>query len=144
MKKSDLDNVVEKSLRGANLWEEVKDRLRQARRRPVRRPAAAAVHRPRDRRRAAGAADGRAVLGARPDLDAGDRGPHPDAQGEVHDRDRHPQHAAGGAGVASAPRSSTSPAVGKPGQLVEMDDTEKIFSNPTDQRTEDYISGRFG
>src|SRR6266550_1298486 len=34
--------------------------------------------------------------------------------------------------------------IGKPGQLVEMDDTQKIFSNPTDQRTEDYISGRFG
>jgi phosphate transport system ATP-binding protein len=35
-------------------------------------------------------------------------------------------------------------AVGKPGQLVEMDDTKTIFSNPTDKRTEDYISGRFG
>jgi phosphate transport system ATP-binding protein len=35
-------------------------------------------------------------------------------------------------------------ATGRPGQLVEMDDTEKIFSNPSDQRTEDYISGRFG
>ncbi|HVU91653.1 MAG TPA: ATP-binding cassette domain-containing protein, partial [Jatrophihabitans sp.] len=35
-------------------------------------------------------------------------------------------------------------AVGKPGQLVEMDETEKIFSNPSDRRTEDYISGRFG
>jgi phosphate transport system ATP-binding protein len=34
--------------------------------------------------------------------------------------------------------------VGKPGQLVEMDDTEKIFANPADRRTEDYISGRFG
>jgi phosphate transport system ATP-binding protein len=34
--------------------------------------------------------------------------------------------------------------VGKPGQLVEIDDTQKIFSNPNDQRTEDYISGRFG
>ena len=34
--------------------------------------------------------------------------------------------------------------VGKPGQLVEIDDTQKIFSNPTDKRTEDYISGRFG
>jgi phosphate transport system ATP-binding protein len=34
--------------------------------------------------------------------------------------------------------------VGKPGQLVEIDDTEKIFSNPSDPRTEDYISGRFG
>ena len=47
----------------------------QARRGPVRRPAAAAVHRPRHRRRAAGAADGRAVLGPRPDLDPGHRGP---------------------------------------------------------------------
>src|SRR5262249_16948702 len=27
MKKSDLDNTIEKSLRGANLWDEVKDRL---------------------------------------------------------------------------------------------------------------------
>jgi phosphate transport system ATP-binding protein len=34
--------------------------------------------------------------------------------------------------------------VAQPGELVEMDDTETIFSNPTDQRTEDYISGRFG
>jgi len=34
--------------------------------------------------------------------------------------------------------------IGKPGRLVEMDDTQKIFSNPSDKRTEDYISGRFG
>ena len=30
------------------------------------------------------------------------------------------------------------------GQLVEYDRTSKIFSNPSDPRTEDYISGRFG
>ncbi|CAO0832400.1 Phosphate import ATP-binding protein PstB OS=Streptomyces microflavus OX=1919 GN=pstB_1 PE=4 SV=1 [Streptomyces microflavus] len=30
------------------------------------------------------------------------------------------------------------------GRLVEYDETERIFSNPSDQRTEDYISGRFG
>ena len=30
------------------------------------------------------------------------------------------------------------------GELVEYDDTEKIFSNPQDKRTEDYITGRFG
>jgi len=35
-------------------------------------------------------------------------------------------------------------AVGKPGRLIEIDDTEKIFSNPTEKATEDYISGRFG
>ena len=35
-------------------------------------------------------------------------------------------------------------ATGKPGKLIEIDDTEKIFSNPTQKATEDYISGRFG
>ncbi|HET7659648.1 MAG TPA: phosphate ABC transporter ATP-binding protein PstB [Oryzihumus sp.] len=35
-------------------------------------------------------------------------------------------------------------AQGKPGRLIEMDDTHKIFSNPTQRATEDYISGRFG
>ncbi|MFC5531300.1 phosphate ABC transporter ATP-binding protein PstB [Cohnella yongneupensis] len=30
------------------------------------------------------------------------------------------------------------------GEVVEYAETEKLFSNPTDQRTEDYISGRFG
>ncbi len=30
------------------------------------------------------------------------------------------------------------------GEVVEYDETEKLFSNPSDQRTEDYISGRFG
>lgn len=30
------------------------------------------------------------------------------------------------------------------GELVEFDTTEKIFSNPRDKRTEDYITGRFG
>ena len=35
-------------------------------------------------------------------------------------------------------------AAGKPGRLVEVDDTGKIFSNPSQKATEDYISGRFG
>ena len=30
------------------------------------------------------------------------------------------------------------------GRLVEVDDTAKIFSNPSDKRTEDYVSGKFG
>ncbi len=30
------------------------------------------------------------------------------------------------------------------GELIEYDKTEKIFSSPADQRTEDYITGRFG
>ena len=35
-------------------------------------------------------------------------------------------------------------ATGKPGQLVEMDDTTTMFSSPSQKSTEDYISGRFG
>ncbi|MFN2341688.1 MAG: phosphate ABC transporter ATP-binding protein, partial [Halanaerobium sp.] len=30
------------------------------------------------------------------------------------------------------------------GELIEYDKTDKIFENPSDQRTEDYITGRFG
>ncbi|MDX6284569.1 MAG: phosphate transport system ATP-binding protein [Frankiales bacterium] len=33
---------------------------------------------------------------------------------------------------------------GEPGRLVEMDATDKIFTNPSEKRTEDYITGRFG
>jgi phosphate transport system ATP-binding protein len=35
-------------------------------------------------------------------------------------------------------------AQGKPGRLIEMGTTDKIFSNPDQKATEDYISGRFG
>lgn len=30
------------------------------------------------------------------------------------------------------------------GKLVEFDETERMFSTPSDKRTEDYITGRFG
>jgi phosphate transport system ATP-binding protein len=30
------------------------------------------------------------------------------------------------------------------GDLVEVDDTETIFTNPSEKRTQDYITGRFG
>ncbi|WP_149203778.1 phosphate ABC transporter ATP-binding protein PstB [Actinotalea subterranea] len=33
---------------------------------------------------------------------------------------------------------------GQPGRLIEMDDTRTMFSTPTEKSTEDYISGRFG
>ena len=35
-------------------------------------------------------------------------------------------------------------AAGQPGRLIEFDATEKIFSNPDEKATEDYITGRFG
>ena len=67
----------------------------------VGRSAAAAVHRPGDRDGAGGDPDGRAVLRPRPALDAPDRGADGRAQAELHDRHRHPQHAAGGARLRS-------------------------------------------
>ena len=81
---------------------------------PLRRPAAAALHRPRHRGLARRAADGRALLGPRPDLHARDRGPHRGAQERLHDRHRHPQHAAGRPASPTAPRSSTSRAPASP------------------------------
>lgn len=30
------------------------------------------------------------------------------------------------------------------GEIIEMDETDKLFANPRDKRTEDYITGRFG
>src|SRR5436305_8341352 len=33
---------------------------------------------------------------------------------------------------------------GEPGRLVEVGPTSRIFTNPTEKRTEDYITGRFG
>ena len=33
---------------------------------------------------------------------------------------------------------------GKPGKLIEVGDTQTIFSNPVQKATEDYVSGRFG
>ncbi len=64
----------------------------------VGRPAAAPVHRPRHRHRTLGAPDGRAVLRPRSDRHPAHRGADGPAQGELHDRHRHPQHAAGPAG----------------------------------------------
>jgi len=61
-----MDEVAERALRSANLWRRSRP-ARQARRRTVRRPAAAAVHRKGHRGPPGRAADGRAVLGPRPD-----------------------------------------------------------------------------
>ena len=95
---------------------------------------------------AAGAADGRAVLGARPDLDPRDRGPDRRAQAGLHDRDRHPQHAAGRPGLATGPASSTSRSTGTgaTGRAGRDGRDQRIFTTPSEKATEDYISGRFG
>ena len=93
--KGNMDEIVERALTQAALWDEVKDRLKtnafgmsggQQQRLCIARCA---------RSRARRDPDGRALLGARPDLDGQDRGPDDRAEGRLLDRDRHPQHAAG-------------------------------------------------
>ncbi len=105
--------------------------------RPVGRPAAAALHRPGDRRRARAHPHGRALFGDRPGGHRQDRGARPGAQVVVHDRARHPQHAAGGARVRLH-------RVLLRGPIIEFGATTQIFENPTQKQTEEYITGRFG
>jgi phosphate transport system ATP-binding protein len=64
--KGNLDHLVESALRQAALWDEVKDKLGPERLFPLRRPAAAPVHRPHHRRQARNHPDGRANLGPGP------------------------------------------------------------------------------
>ena len=143
MKKSDLDEVVERSLRGAHLWDEVKDRLGkpgiglsggQQQRLCIARaiavePDVLLMDEP------ASALDPIATL-AIEDL-IGELKKEYTIVIVTHN-------------MQQASRSSDMTAffniegTGKPGHLVEIDTTEKIFSNPTQQETEDYVSGRFG
>ena len=89
------------SLRSAGLFEGGEGSPARARHRPVRRPAAAPVHRPRHRRQPGSHPDGRALLGARPDRDRQDRGADRRAARELQHRHRHPLHAAGGPRLAA-------------------------------------------
>ncbi len=143
MKKSETDTIVEKSLRGANLWEEVKDRLAK--------PGAGLSGGQQQRLCIARAiaVEPQVLLMDEPcsALDPISTLAIEDLIQELKKSftivivTHNMQQAAR---VAERTAFFNLSAVGKPGQLVEMDDTDKIFSNPSDRRTEDYISGRFG
>ena len=146
--KGSMDERVEQALQRAALWDEVKDRLKDGALGPLGRSAAAPVHRARARGRARRHPHGRARVRPRPDLDDAHRGPHARAQARLHDHHRHPQHAAGGTRRGHdrvlQRASSTRTAAGGAAILVEYDSTTKIFTTPSDKRTEDYVTGRFG
>jgi phosphate transport system ATP-binding protein len=143
MKRSDLDSVVERSLRGANLWEVVKDRLK--------RPGAGLSGGQQQRLCIARAiaVEPQVLL-----MDEPCSALDPISTLAIEDLIQtlketytivivtHNMQQA--ARVSERTAFFNLSGLGKPGQLVEMDDTEKIFSNPTDPRTEGYISGRFG
>jgi phosphate transport system ATP-binding protein len=143
MPKAEMDQVVEESLRGAHLWDEVKDRLNKAgsglsggqqqrlciARAIAVKPEVLLMDEP------ASALDPIATL-AIEDL--------------VHQLKQDYTIVIVTHNMQQASRASdytaffNLEATGQPGHLVEMDDTEVIFSRPREKATEDYVSGRFG
>ena len=91
-----LDDLVERCLKQAALWDEVKDRLARQRAGTVRRAAAAAVHRPGAGDRPGSAADGRAGQRLDPKSTQAIEDLIAELKRQLHDRHRHAQHAAGG------------------------------------------------
>jgi phosphate transport system ATP-binding protein len=143
MRKSEMDTVVEKSLRGANLWDEVRDRLDK--------PGAGLSGGQQQRLCIARAiaVEPQVLLMDEPcsALDPISTLAIEDLIQQLKETytivivTHNMQQAAR---VSEKTAFFNLSAVGRPGELIEMDDTEKIFSNPSDRRTEDYISGRFG
>jgi phosphate transport system ATP-binding protein len=143
MKKSESDDLVEKSLRGANLWNEVKDRLD--------RPGSGLSGGQQQRLCIARA------IAVEPDvllmdepcsaLDPISTLAIEDLMTELKERftivivTHNMQQAAR---VSEQTGFFNLNGVGQPGRLIEFNPTEKIFSNPDEKATEDYISGRFG
>jgi phosphate transport system ATP-binding protein len=142
-KKSELNDVVEKSLKGANLWNEVKDRLNK--------PGSGLSGGQQQRLCIARAiaVEPQVLLMDEPcsALDPISTLAIEDLIGELKERftivivTHNMQQAAR---VSDRTAFFNLAAVGQPGRLIEIDDTERIFSNPSVQATEDYISGRFG
>jgi phosphate transport system ATP-binding protein len=142
-KKSDLEDSVEKSLRGANLWEEVKDRLGKS---------GSGLSGGQQQRLCiarAIAIEPQVLLMDEPcsALDPISTLAIEDLIAQLKDRftivivTHNMQQAAR---VSDTTAFFTLKGPGEPGYLVEVDATQKIFTNPTQKRTEDYITGRFG
>ena len=135
--KAKLDDIVERSLRGAAIWDEVKDRLKK---------------------NALGLSGGQQqrlciarALAVEPDvllMDEPTSALDPISTSKIEDlamqlKEKYTivivTH-----NMQQAVRISDSTAFFLLGELVEYGDSERLFSNPRDKRTEDYITGRFG
>jgi phosphate transport system ATP-binding protein len=142
-KRSEADAIVEQSLRGANLWDEVKDRLG--------RPGAGLSGGQQQRLCIARAiaVEPQVLLMDEPcsALDPISTLAIEDLIEDLKERytivivTHNMQQAAR---VSDTTGFFNLAGVGKPGKLVEMAPTPVIFSTPAEQATEDYISGRFG
>ena len=135
--KAKLDDIVERSLRGAAIWDEVKDRLKK---------------------NALGLSGGQQqrlciarALAVEPEvllMDEPTSALDPISTLKIEELDEELKkkytiiivtH-----NMQQAVRISDRTAFFLLGELVEYGDTEKMFSDPVDKRTEDYITGRFG
>jgi phosphate transport system ATP-binding protein len=135
--KAELDEIVEKSLRRAALWNEVKDRLND--------PGTGLSGGQQQRLCIARAiATSPEVLLMDEPCSALD--PIATAQVEelIHELRENYAVVIVTHSMQQAARVSQKTAFFHLGVMVEYDDTEKIFSTPADKRTQDYITGRFG
>jgi len=142
-KKSTLDDAAESSLRAAHLWDEVSDRLK--------RPGGGLSGGQQQRLCIARAiaVEPQVLLMDEPcsALDPISTLAIEDLISELKDRytvvivTHNMQQAAR---VSDRTAFFSIESTGDPGRLVEYDDTATIFQNPTEKRTEDYITGRFG
>ncbi len=143
LSKSDADAVVEKALTGANLWNEVKDRLNK--------PGMGLSGGQQQRLCIARAiaVEPQVLLMDEPcsALDPISTSAVEDLIHELKEQytivivTHNMQQAAR---VSEDTAFFNLSAAGKPGRLVEMNPTKKIFSVPDEEATEAYISGRFG
>jgi phosphate transport system ATP-binding protein len=142
-RRSDLDDAVERSLRNANLWDEVRGRLKK--------PGAGLSGGQQQRLCIARAIaiEPQVLLMDEPcsALDPISTLAIEDLIFELKDRytivivTHNMQQAAR---VSDVTAFFTLRGPGEPGSLIEVDSTQKIFTNPAEKRTEDYITGRFG
>ncbi|WP_026530007.1 phosphate ABC transporter ATP-binding protein PstB [Haematomicrobium sanguinis] len=141
--KSDADNLVESSLKGANLWNEVKDRLEK--------PGSGLSGGQQQRLCIARAiaVQPEVILMDEPcsALDPISTLAVEDLINELKSEytvvivTHNMQQAAR---VSDKTAFFNIAGTGKPGKLIEYDATTTIFNNPTEKATEDYVSGRFG
>ena len=135
--KAKLDDLVERSLRGAAIWDEIKDRLRKS---------ALGLSGGQQQRLCiarALAVEPRVLL-----MDEPTSALDPISTSKIEElaaqlKERYTivivTH-----NMQQAVRISDRTAFFLLGELIECDGTEKLFSAPSDKRTEDYITGRFG
>ena len=141
--KKKLDEVAEKSLRGANLWEEVKDRLDK--------PGGGLSGGQQQRLciARATAIEPQVLLMDEP-CSALDPISTLAIEDLIHELKEEYTIVIVTHNMQQASRVSDRTGffniagTGKPGHLIEIDDTDTIFTNPSNKQTEDYISGRFG